>query len=213
MELILCRVVESFCSPTHNIVPRISWHDLLCHMTMKRYSDFPSMVIFQLLRLKFWIETWFCNCQQYPCLFHIVFEYIPRYTWSRNDVGSPKSTSLFSTFHIGSMFCFFPANLMSSTYRDKNNPFWRCTNKHSQLETFSQPCCNRIFLNCFSHNSPAKGWPYRFHSRGTTGSSTLDHDLGHLCFGRRIQMSGHSNFGIFNNVGASISFELLLNGL
>ena len=29
---------------------------------------------------------------------------------------------------------------MSSTYTDKNNPFSRCTNKHSQLETFSQPC-------------------------------------------------------------------------
>ena len=25
----------------------------------------------------------------------------------------------------------------------------------------------------------------------------LDHDLGHLCFGRRIQMSGHSDFGFF----------------
>ena len=34
----------------------------------------------------------------------------PKYTWSRNDVGSPKSTSLLSTFHIGFIFCFFPAN-------------------------------------------------------------------------------------------------------
>ena len=31
----------------------------------------------------------------------------------------------------------------------------------------------------------------------------LDHDFGHLCFGGRIQKSGHSDFGIFNNVGAS----------
>ena len=45
-------------------------------------------------------------------------------------------------------------------------PVSRLTNKHSQLETFSQPCCNRIFSNCLSHNSPAKGWPYRFRSRG-----------------------------------------------
>ena len=28
MELTLCRVVESSCLPTHNIVPHISWHDL-----------------------------------------------------------------------------------------------------------------------------------------------------------------------------------------
>ena len=33
-----------------------------------------------------------------------------------------------------------------------------------------------------------------------TGSSILDHDFGHLCRGRRIQMSGHSDLGIFNNL-------------
>ena len=64
MEFILCGVEESFCSPTHNIVPHISWHDLPCHKTMKRYSDFPNMVIFQPLPGKSWIETWLCNCQQ-----------------------------------------------------------------------------------------------------------------------------------------------------
>ena len=38
-ELILCRVVESFCSPTHNIVPHISWHDLLWedHEEIRRF--------------------------------------------------------------------------------------------------------------------------------------------------------------------------------
>ena len=50
------------------------------------------------------------------------------------------------------------------------------------------PFSKRTFSNC----SPAKGWPRRFLSRGTTGSSILDHDLGHLCRGRRIQMSRHS---------------------
>ena len=29
----------------------------------------------------------------------------------KKDVGSPKSTSLLRTFHIGLMFCFFPTNL------------------------------------------------------------------------------------------------------
>ena len=33
------------------------------------------MVIFQLFLRKFWIQTWFCNFQQYLCLFHIVIEY------------------------------------------------------------------------------------------------------------------------------------------
>ena len=97
---------------------------------------------------------------------------------------------------------------MSSTYTDKNNPFSRCTKRHSPFGTFSQPCFNKIFSNCLSHNSPSKGWPYRFRSRGTTGSSIRDHDFGHLLRGRRIQMSGHSDLGIFNNCGGSSIFTL-----
>ena len=31
------------------------------------------------------------------------------------------------------MFCFFPANFMSSTYTEKNNLFSRCTKRHSQF--------------------------------------------------------------------------------
>ena len=77
MELMLCRVVESSCLPTHNIVPHISLHDLPCRRTTKKYEDFPSVVVFQFLPRKFVIQTWFCNCQQYFGLFHSVFEYIP----------------------------------------------------------------------------------------------------------------------------------------
>ena len=120
-----------------------------------------------------------------------------RCTWSKKDVGSPKSFSFIGDFHIGSLFSFLPAIFISSTYTSENSPFWRCTNRHSQLETFSQPYFKVTFSNCISHNSPAKRWPYRFRSRGTTGSSILDHDFGHLCRGRRIQMSGHSTFGNF----------------
>ena len=141
-----------FCLLTHNNVPRFSWHDLPCRRTTKKYEKSPSMEAFLFPPLKFSIQTRLCNCLQYLCLFHIVFEYVPSF----HDVGSPKSTCLLNTFHIGSIFCFFPANLMSSTHTAKNNPFSRCTKKHSQLETFSQPCPNRIFSNCFSHNSPAK---------------------------------------------------------
>ena len=134
----------------------------------------------------------------------------PWFSWSRKDVGSPKSTSLLSTFHIGSTFCFLPANLMSSTYTDENNPFSRCTNKQTQLETFSQPYFDRTSSDCLSHNYPASGCPYRFRSRGTTGSSILDHDFGHLCRGRRIQMSGHSDFGILNNLWSIFHFYLVI---
>ena len=141
------------------------------------------MEVFQFSPRKFAIRTWFV-------IFHN--ECSPIFQDQRKML---VLTTLTSTFQIGSLFCFFPSNLMSSTCTDKNNPFSRCTKKHSQLETFSQPCCNRIFSKCLSHNSPAKRWPYRFRSRGTTGSSILDHDWGHLCRWRRIQMSGHSDLG------------------
>ena len=36
MELRLCTVVELFCSPVRNIVPRISLHDLPYLRTMKK---------------------------------------------------------------------------------------------------------------------------------------------------------------------------------
>ena len=72
-----CCVVASSCLSTHNIVPHISWHDLPYRRTKKKYEDFPSMVVFQFPPRKFVIQTWLCNCQQYLCLFHIVFEYIP----------------------------------------------------------------------------------------------------------------------------------------
>ena len=157
MELILCRVVESSCLPTHNIVPHISLHDLPCRRTTKKYADFPSMVIFQLLLRKFVIQTWFCNCQQYLCLFHIVFEYTQVYM-IKERCCSPKSTSLLSTFHIGLMFCFFPANLMSSTYTDKNNPFSRCTNKTFPIWKLSPNRASIGFSQiAFPINSPAKG--------------------------------------------------------
>ena len=123
----------------------------------------------------------------------------PKYTWSRNHVGSSTSYSLLSTFHIGSMFCFFPASFISSTYTDKNSPFSLLTNKHSQFGTFSQPCSSRTFSNYLSHNSPVP----EDDRTDSFREERLDHDFGHLYFGRRIHMSGHSDFGIVSNVGAS----------
>ena len=46
MELILCRVVESSCLSTHNIVPHTSLHDLPYHKTMKNYEDSQSTEAF-----------------------------------------------------------------------------------------------------------------------------------------------------------------------
>ena len=54
--------------------------------------------------------------------------------------------------------------------------------------------------------SPAKRWPSQIWLKKNDGSSILDHDFGHLCRGRRIQMSGHSDFRIFKNLWASSIF-------
>ena len=157
MELILCRVVESSCLPTHNIVPHVSWHDLPCHRTTKKYADFPIMVISQLLLRKFWIQAWFCLCQQYLCLLHIAFECIQVYMieercwFSQINLFVEYFPHQINILFLSSQFECHPHTQIRITL------FHGCTNKHSQLEAFSQPYFIRIFSNCLSHNSPAKG--------------------------------------------------------
>ena len=121
---------------------------------MKKNEDSQSMGALQFLPLKFAIRTWFCKCPQYLYLFHIVFWVHPKCTWTRKDVCSPKSSSLLSSFHIGSMFCFFPANFMSSTYTALFHGV------RISIHNW-EPFPNRT-SNSLSHKSPAKGWPYKF---------------------------------------------------
>ena len=83
------------------------------------------------------------------------------------------------------MFCFFPANFMSNLFK-----VYECL---FPIGKFLTTVLQKYFSNSFFHTSLAKRWPYRFRSKGTTGAYILDHDLGHLCRGRRIQMSGHSD--------------------
>ena len=144
MELILCKIVESFCWPPH-----ISLHDLTYRRTTKRYTDFPSMVVFQFSRRN-------SRFKHGSVIVHNIFAYFTL-SLSALQVYMIKERCWFSQINFFIEYfphrinvLFFPANLMSSTYTDKNKPFSRCTNKHSHLETFSQPCFNRIFSNCLS---------------------------------------------------------------
>ena len=73
---------------------------------MKKYENFRSMEVFQFTPRKFVIQTWLCICPQYLCLFHIVFECTP-------DIHDQ-----------GKMLVLPNRLLMSSTYTDKNNPFY-----------------------------------------------------------------------------------------
>ena len=115
-------VVESSCFPTHNIAPHISLHDQPCHKTMKKYEDFERMVISLPPRRN-------SRFEHGSVIVHNIFAYFAL-SLSASQVYVIQERcwfsqiySLLSTFHIGSRFCFFPANFMSSTYTDKNNPF------------------------------------------------------------------------------------------
>ena len=177
-EWILCRVVESSCLPTHNIVPHISWHDQI--------RIFPSIVIFQFSH------------------FTPSFEYIQ----SIHDQGKmmvlpnrllywvlSTSDKYFVSFQP--IWCHPHTKIRITLFRGVRRSIssWKLSPNHISIG-FSQIA--------FSHNSPPKGFPYKFLSRKTTGSSILDHDFGHLCRGRRIQMSGHSRYLEFSIIFWSI---------
>ena len=122
MEKILCGVVESSCFLTHNIAPRISSHDLPYPKTMKKYEEFEGMEIFSTPPTEIHDSNMALYLSTISLLIsHCLWKH-PKFTWSRQDVESPKSTTLLSTIHIGSRF-FFPVNLMSSTHTEKNIPF------------------------------------------------------------------------------------------
>ena len=179
------------CLPIHGIAQRIFEHVLPCRKTSRQFlrEVFPTMVTCQLLRQKYVIRTSLYIPQKWFHPVCINVEYIPKKTWSRNEVGSSRSTFFNNFYHVGAIFWFIPTIFMSSTYTDKNNPCF--------LWTFSLPSFNRTSSDCRSHNNPADGCSCKFCSRGTTGSSMFAQDFGHLCRGRRIHTSGHSDLKKF----------------
>ena len=157
MDWILCRVVESFCSPTHNIVPHICWYDPPFHRTTNRYSDFPSMVVFQFLPRKFAIQAWLCNCPQYLCLFNIVFECIP----SIHDQGKMLvltnsllclvlSTSDQCCVSFQPILCHPHTQIRITLFHDERRDI-------PNLEFSPIHVSKGLSQIAFSHNSPAKG--------------------------------------------------------
>ena len=107
------------------------------------------------------------------------------------------------------VLCFFvlPATLISSTYTVKNSPLARLTKKNiPNLEL----CPNRTAIGFSQIASPIIVLP-----KGDRTDSVQEERLGlpywtmilAICArGRRIQISGHSDFGFFNNDGASSIF-------
>ena len=128
-----------------------------------------------------------------------------RYKWSRNDVGSSRSTSFINFFHVGLRFYFLPANVMSTNTGP--DLYWR-TNWHSQCGTFTRLLIE-LLQTVFPTVIRQVGDQKRFGSRGTSGSSMLDHDCGYLCRGRRVPISWHSDLGNFNNAESSSILTLV----
>ena len=79
-----------------------------------------------------WFEHFYVDRQ---CLrsVYIHVECTPNVRGKKKDVGSSRSTFFINFFHMGAIFWFSPAILISSMKTDKNNPCIRWTNKHSQF--------------------------------------------------------------------------------
>ena len=95
---------------------------------------------------------------------------------------------------------------MASTYSDRIEPCFSRTKHTFPILNFLPSKTKRTFSNCLSHCNPAYGWPYKFRSGSTTGSSMFAHDFGHLWRGRRIHVSGHSDLGFLSSLWASSNF-------
>ena len=140
----LCKPAPLSCLPVHSIVRRIFEHVQLCRRKTLQFSReaSPTPVIFSCTSR----NTWFTH---YLKLFNNCFSRFafslwvhPKYTWSRNDVRSPTSTFFINFFHMGAIFCFIPAILMSSTCTDENKPLFPM-NEHTFPVRKSLPCSNK----------------------------------------------------------------------
>ena len=127
--------------------------------------------------------------------------------WSSNGVGSSRSAFFINFFHMGAIFCFFPAILMPHfpiriilVFDEKTGI------PHSALFPI-QVALKRpgiVFLTRDSKWMSQK----KIGSRGTTGSSMSDQGLGHFCLGRRIHISGHSDFGTSEQIWSILHLYL-----
>ena len=100
-------------------------------------SSFPEALVSSSpwLQQKSWLQIYLLILPISLLIVH--YRVKPKCTWSRNDVGSSRSTSFIRIFQVGYMFFLvLRAILISSTYTDRNSPLARLANTHSQSKTF-----------------------------------------------------------------------------
>ena len=73
--------------------------------------------------------------------------------------------------------------------------------KYNSHHSFSTQCHWTLTWRWSVPWTPRAGWNF------SNRSSMFAHDLGHLCRGRRIHTSGHSDLGVLSNLGASSNFS------
>ena len=203
----LCITAPLSCLPTHSTVQRTFSYDLPYRRTTQPSSHevLPNLVTFSVAPA----EAPDSNIFLYSSMklsFGLHSRWVhPKFSWPRNEVGSSRSTFYIKFFHMGAIFsafqpCWYHPHLPLRIILvfDKQKDIPNVVLFHSSS--------NRTYSKCLSLNIPANARPYKFRSRSSTGSSMFAQDLGHLCGGRRIHTSGHSDFGISSNLGASSNF-------
>ena len=105
-DLKLCTSALAFCVPIHNVSthfwarPSMSRNHATAFAWRFSHPSDSNISLYSFLLILFTLHSRWVH---------------PKYTWSRNDAGSPRSTSFIKFFHIGAIFRFLPAILMSST--------------------------------------------------------------------------------------------------
>ena len=152
----LCITVELFCWPVRNI-----FHEFICMALYviwpRRNTHILDYCNFSVAPAKILDSNMLLKWSTISLLVSHSRWVQPKKTSSRNDVGSSKSTSFMSIFHVGLMSCFFfqPAWCRPNT-QVRIVLFSRLTDKHSQFGTFpnriprelpqtvSQQSCHRM---------------------------------------------------------------------
>ena len=111
-ELELCTMVFFFVCPFATHFLGISFH-VVRTMRPLLGEVSPALVFFQLLWQKFVIRTFSLHWSTiFSFALHSRWVH-PKYTWSRYDVGSPRSTSFINVFHMGPIVYFRSAIFLS----------------------------------------------------------------------------------------------------
>ena len=153
----LCLTAPLSCLPARSIAQRIFEHVLPCRRTTRRFFawSFSTPVIFHPAAIR---DSNIFENSSTIISFGLHSRWVhPKYTWSRNEVGSSRSTFFINFFHMESHI------LLLSSHIEKNNLCFRWPNK----QTFS---IWYFLIQVLSQSNLANGWPYKFRSRGTTWS-------------------------------------------